>query len=210
MGIEVNYKHIFPWLLGLFTEQPELVLPFTLVVDCQEPGVPDRATIRRNLTSGKPEHLKKKEPEEFDVIDAIKKDMREQIRSLSPENAPRILDEAESGGFSLGKYFQNVQFHISGETLDHGSTLLSRAVTGDKDIGEDEWPYGPPTFLSTEDVGYAAAMLSKISDNQFLTEYSPDDWDKKTTEYALFYFKEFVLYYVEAAKAGHAMLVWAT
>jgi hypothetical protein len=53
-------------------------------------------------------------------------------------------------------------------------------------------------------------MLSKISDNQFLTEYSTHEWDKQSTEYALFYFKEFVPYYAEAAKSGHAMLVWLT
>jgi Domain of unknown function (DUF1877) len=156
-----------------------------------------------------PDRSKKKKREEFGVLDQIEKDMQEQIRAISPENAPKIFDEAKSDGFSLGKYFENVQFHISGEITNHGTSLVSQAVTGGQDIGNDVWPYGSATYLSREDVNKVAKALSKISDDEFLTRYPAEDWDKKTTEYALFYFKEFVPYYNEAAKAGHAMLVWA-
>ena len=133
--------------------------------------------------------------------------MQETIRNISPKDARRILDEAKSDGFSLYKYFENVQFHISGEITDHGTTLLSQAVTGGENIGYD-MGYGPATFLCKEDVEQVAKALSKISEKEFLTKHSPDEWDETTTQYALDYFKEFVSYYNEAAKAGHAMLIW--
>lgn len=211
MGMEVHYKHISPWLLGLLARQPELVEPFTChsLSRSREPGIPSRKTLRKNMLADTPGRSKKKEWEGFEVLDQIDKDMRDQIRAISPENAPKILNEAKSDGFSLGKYFQNVQFHISGETTDHGTSLLSRAVTGGKDIGNDVWPYGPATYLSRGDVSKVAKALSKISDDDFMNRHPAEDWDKKTTEYALFYFKEFVPYYNEAAKARHAMLVWA-
>ncbi len=209
MGMEVHYKHIPLWLLELMEQQPELVEAFTNASVTREPGDPDEETTRRNVLAGLPRHLKKKRLEEIAWEDRIDEKMRQQLRHISGKNARKILGEAKSNGFSLAKYFKNVQFHISGEITDHGTTLLSQAITGDKDIGEYVWPYGTATFLGREDVEKVAALLSEISDNEFLTKYSTDDWDKQTTEYALFYFKEFLSYYAEAAKAGHAMLVWA-
>lgn len=39
MGMEVYYKHISPWLLGLLAKQPELVEPFMLCLpDAVEPN----------------------------------------------------------------------------------------------------------------------------------------------------------------------------
>lgn len=208
MSMTVHYKHVSPWLLTLLAEQPELVEPFTVISRTWEPGAPDQTTIREDSIVGLPNRLKKKRLDEIELCNETVEDMREQIKNLSPKNARRILDEAKPDGFSLGKYFENVQFHISGEIADHGTSLLSRAVTGGENIGNETWPYGPATFLGMEDVEKVASRLLKISDNEFLTKYSPDDWDKQTTEYALVYFKEFVSYYTEAAKAGHAMLVW--
>ena len=195
MSMTVHYKHISPWLLDLFGQEPQLVEPFTC------------ASFSRSREPGIPNDSKRKRSEESDFLDGIIEDMREQIRNISPKNAPKILNELKSDGFSLGKYFENVQFHIAGEITDHGTTLLSQAVTGGEDIGNDG-PYGSATFLNKEDVREVAKALSEISENEFLTKYSPDDWDEQTTLYALDYFKEFVPYYNEAAKAGHAMLVW--
>jgi hypothetical protein len=196
MGMTVHYKHITHWLLSLLAQQPELVEPFTaLSSSCsRDPGDPNR--------------LKRKRKKEFDVVNEIEEAMREEIRNISPNYAQKILEEAKSDGFTLYKYFENVQFHISGEIADHGATLLSQAVTGGENIGNDVWPYGPATFLSKEDVRKVAKELSTISEHEFLTKHSPDDWDEETTQYALDYFKGFVFYYNEALKAGHAMLVW--
>jgi hypothetical protein len=142
MGIEVNYKHISPWLLDLFKQEPGLVEPFTcaLLSRLREPGVPNRETLRRDVLADMPDHLKKERLEEFDVVDEIDEDMQEAIKDISPKNAPRILDEAKSDGFSLGKYFKEVQFHISGEITDHGTSLLSQAVTGGENVGNDAGP----------------------------------------------------------------------
>lgn len=192
MGMTVHYKHISPWLLALLAEHPELVTPFTVV------------SSSWSLDASDPDRLKMKRLGKNDV----NKEMRAEIRDISPKHARKILAEAESDGFTLYKYFGNVQFHISGEITDHGTTLLSQAVTGGEDIGNDVWPYGTATFLGKEDVESVAKKLSKISEHEFLTKYSPDDWDEETTQYALVYFKGFVCYYNEAAEAGHAMLVW--
>lgn len=199
MSMTVHYKHISPWLLELFAQEPELVEPFT--------GV----SLSQSLDPGASDSLKKKRRKDSDAfLDEMDDAMKEVIRSISAKHAPKILEEAKSNGFTLYKYFENVQFHISGEITDRGTTLLSQAVTGDQNIGNDVWPYGSATFLRPEDVEKVAKMLSKISEHQFSTKYSPAEWqwDKKTTQYALVYFKGFVSYYTEAAKAGHAMLVW--
>ena len=208
MSMTVHYKHVSPWLLTLLATQPELVEPFTVVSRTREPGVPKRATLRKDSMAGLPSRLKKQRLAEIDFCNEIVEEMREQIKNISPKNARRILEEAKSDGLSLGKYFENVQFHISGEIADHGTSLLSRAVTGGENVGNETWPYGPATFLGKKEVEKVAARLLKISDSEFLTQYSPGGWDKQTTEYALVYFREFVSYYAEAAKAGHAMLVW--
>ena len=197
MSMTVHYKHITPWLLTLLAQQPELVEPFTVISSFW------------SLDPGDQARLKRKREKEFDV-DEVEEGMREAIRNISPKYAPKILEEAKSDGFTLYKYFENVQFHISGEITDHGTTLLSQAVTGGENIGNDVWPYGPATFLSKEDVEKVAKELLEISEQEFLTRYSPDDWDEETTQYALDYFKGFAFYYKEALKAGHAMLVWGT
>jgi hypothetical protein len=198
MSMTVHYKHISPWLLELFAQKPQLVEPFTII------------SSSRSLAPGDPAPFKKKRKKESDVLGDMDKDMKEVIENISAKYAPKILGEAKSCGYTLYKYFENVQFHISGEITDHGTTLLSQAVTGVQNIGLDVWPYGSATFLCGVDVEKVAKMLSKISDRQFLTKYSPAEWqwDKQTTEYALDYFKGFVSYYAKAAKAGHAMLVW--
>jgi len=157
--------------------------------------------------TGIPDHMKKKMHEMRSFVDRIAEEMHEEIKKISPDEAPKILDEAKIKGFTLGKMFETVQFHISGEVTNHGTSPLSRAVTGGKDIGENTG-YGPATFLSKEDVAKAAEMLSKISEKEFLTKYSSDDWAQEETENALIYFKGLACYYNEAAKAGHAMLVW--
>jgi hypothetical protein len=198
MSMTVHYKHISPWLLELFAQEPDLVEPFTVI------------SLSRSHAPGDADPSKKKQSKESHVLDNLDQDMEEVIRKISPTYAPKILEEAKSTGYTLYKYFENVQFHISGEVTDHGTTLLSQAVTGIQNIGPDIWPYGAATFLRGADVEKVAKMLSKISDHQFLNKYSPAEWqwDKQTTEYALDYFKGFVSYYVEAAKIGHAMLVW--
>jgi hypothetical protein len=198
MSMEVHYKHISSWLLELFAQKPALVEPFTVI------------SLSRSLAPGDPDPSKMKRTKESDALDGMDEDMKEVIKSISAKYAPKILEEAKSHGYTLYKYFENVQFHITGEITDHGTTLLSQAVTGGQNIGPDVWPFGAATFLCGIDVEKVAKMLSKISDHQFLTRYSPAEWqwDKQTTEYALDYFKGFVSYYAEAAKAGHAMLVW--
>jgi len=196
MSMTVHYKHISPWLLELLAQEPELVEPFTVI------------SLSQSLAPNDPPPSKKKRTTESEVLDSINADMKEAIENISPQYAPKILGEAKSNGYTLYKYFETVQFHISGEITDPGTTLLSQAVTGIQNIGPDG-PYGSATFLGSVDVENVAKMLLKISDRQFLNKYSPAEWqwDKQETDYALVYFKGFVSYYASAAKASHAMLV---
>jgi hypothetical protein len=167
-------------------------------------------SLSRSLAPGDPDPSKMKRTKDSDALAGMDDDIKDMIKSISAKYAPKILEEAKSNGYTLYKYFENVQFHISGEITDRGTTLLSQAITGGQNIGPEIWPYGSATFLCGADVEKVTKLLSKISDHQFLTRFSPAEWqwDKQTTEYALDYFKGFVSYYAEAAKAGHAMLVW--
>jgi hypothetical protein len=196
MSMTVHYKHVSPRLLALFEREPGLVEPFTIITETYDQGAPEAAAIKEHMSA-----------EERELLKEIANDMREQIKEISPKNAEKIFAEAKSPGLSLYKYFENVQFHISGEITDHGTSLISQAVTGGENIGNDG-PYGPAAFLSPEEVRDVAAMLSEISEEDFLTKYSANEWDEQTTRFALDYFKVFVAYYADAAKASHAMLVW--
>lgn len=157
------------------------------------PGIPERIRQTMIQFSG--------------IEDSLGRQMRDEVKRLSPGNAERILNEVKEKGFSLGKMFEVVQFHIAGEITNRGTTIVSRAVTGGDDIGDD-LGYGPATFLTRESVAEAAWHLLQISDSDFLTRFAPRQWDKGVTQEALPYFKEFVSYYDEAAHASHAMLVW--
>ena len=170
--------------------------PFTVITDTYDRGVPEAVTIKEDMSA-----------EHRELLDEIANDMREKIKEISPKNAEKIFAEAKSPGLSLYKYFENIQFHISGEITDHGTSLISQAVTGGEDVGNDG-PYGPATFLPPEEVQDVAAMLAEISEEDFLNKYSTDKWDEQTTRFALDYFKAFVAYYIDAAKVSHAMLVW--
>jgi len=208
MSMTVRYKHISPWLLSLFKKQPRLVEPFVVSLpESLEPGIPVTVADRMKTMAGIPDHMKKKMEEMMGAVTGIAEDMREDIKRISPENAPKILAEAKSEGFNLGKMFEIVQFHISGEISNHGTSLLSRAVTGDEDIGND-LGYGLATFLSKEDVEKIAKSFSGISEKDFLTNYSTNKWNQDTTKHALVYFKGLASYYADAEKTGHAMLVW--
>src|SRR2546430_2350870 len=105
MSMTAHYKHISPWLLALFEKQPALVEPFVVALpESFDPIHPETIEAMGNVR-GMPDHMKKQMQELMYEEAEIEEDMREEIKSMSPENALKILDEAKTRGFTLYKEY---------------------------------------------------------------------------------------------------------
>lgn len=111
MSMTVHYKHISPWLLGLFEKQHALIELF--VVALPQPLDPGHRPFEAREGMGDLMGMLD------EIDDEMEEEMREEIERIVPRDAPKILEEAKTGGFTLDKEYAIVQFHLSGEVADH-------------------------------------------------------------------------------------------
>ncbi|MFE9425143.1 YfbM family protein [Kitasatospora sp. NPDC006697] len=106
--------------------------------------------------------------------------------------------------------------------------LLERAgfpldiVNGEAGLpGADDWGYGPPGYLTPEQVATAAAALAALPGERLVAgvtdaelpaaELYPSSGPSETAEmlrYALEHYRALTGYFAAAARDGHAMLLW--
>lgn len=204
MSMTVQFKHFPGALLEIFKSHPKLIEPFIVLSGGAEPGQPK---INEDSFKNLPADVRKIMQEFQQLGGDINADMKVKIEEIYPSKASEILGIAEIKGFSLGKMFDVVHFHLTGRmTSDPDNSLLSRAIRGGDDIGPN-LGYGPVTYLTIDEVSKIFLVLRDVPDEDFLNKYAAKEWNKSVTQIALKYFKELVSYYDQASQLKHAMFI---
>ena len=77
---------------------------------------------------------------------------------------------------SLDKAWHGVHYLLCGEA-EPGSSVLSQAVLGGTEIGEDEMGYGPARLLTVQQVADTARELSRAGlETEMKARFDPDVW----------------------------------
>ena len=100
----------------------------------------------------------------FSVESLAKGEGAEQLMSLMQERAQRAMNRQIAAGakLSLDKEWHGVHYLLCGE-LEPGKSLLSKAVMGGTDLGDDDEGfsgYGPARFFSAKEVAQISAALN--------------------------------------------------
>jgi hypothetical protein len=121
----------------------------------------------------------------------------------------------------LDKAWWGIHFLLTGD-YGPGTESISWAILGGVELKGPDLGYGPPRFLKPDEVIAVAAALSGVSaealagrfDAAALAEANvyPNIWDEgaEAADYLIDYYKKLVPFYADAAKAGHAMLLWVS
>lgn len=153
---------------------------------------------------------------------------------LYPEEEQRAIGEAlqnnqpipKSKNFDVDKAWQAIQFLLCGDAWE-GQPPLGNAVLGGNDLGNVDLEYGA-RYLTPDDVRLTAQALEVLPVERLMERFDyealvqcgaswlPDDADmeeRKSREegerdYILFHYTALRRYFLEAAQAGDAMLLW--
>jgi uncharacterized protein DUF1877 len=110
-------------------------------------------------------------------------------------------------------------WHAIAFLLEHAGFPVD-VVYGEQPFAEDEdWGYGPPRYLTVEQVQIAAEALTATSFDVLTigvtpamlaqAEVYPQLWDEPDSlGWVRGWYEPLVAYFVEAARRGEAMLVW--
>jgi len=159
-----------------------------------------------------------------------------EYRQLSVEDLNRLLKEdqdnieeflfedggeIEAAGFlSLDKSWHSLHFLLNGDPWQ-GSGPLFNAVLGGQEFGDD-MGYGPPRYLSADQVKEVAQALSKVDRVQLKAKFDPQAFKKAEIYgfnaqdansefgYMMGYLQELTSFFESAAKAGKAVVISLT
>ena len=116
----------------------------------------------------------------------------------------------------LDKAWHGLHYILSG-TVEPGESLLSQAVLGGTEIGDDFSGYGPPRCFTAAQVGELAAALGDPAvateaaaryDTERMTELQiyPFGWDEDDREWLLTALRDLRSFYADAAGKGLAVV----
>ncbi len=116
----------------------------------------------------------------------------------------------------LDKAWHGLHYILSG-TIEPGESLLSQAVLGGTEIGDDFCGYGPARCFTAAQVGALAALLGDPAvateaaaryDAERLTELQiyPFGWDEDDREWLLSALRDLRGFYADAAGKGRAVV----
>src|SRR5262249_49894702 len=121
--------------------------------------------------------------------------------------------------YSMEKMWWALHFLLTGDAPGCGEPPLAWAVFGADEIGKDTG-YGPPRFLTPEQVGAVSAALSALSRDELRVRFDParfDEaevypgvWDEDPEELfdeLMTYLDGLTDHYRSAAEAGDGMLL---
>jgi hypothetical protein len=118
---------------------------------------------------------------------------------------------------SLEKAWHGVHYLLCGE-VESGQSLLSQAVAGGTELGED-LGYGPARYFSVDQVADIARELSRSDleveviarfDPERMSELGiyPGGWHHNPVDWPLEEFRRLRDFYADAAAQGLAIMTW--
>jgi hypothetical protein len=116
----------------------------------------------------------------------------------------------------LDKAWHGLHYLLSG-AVEPGESLLSQAVLGGTEIGDDFSGYGPARFFTAAETGDLAALLGDPAvateaaaryDMARMTELQiyPFGWDENSREWVMGAFRELRSFYADSAAEGLAVV----
>jgi Domain of unknown function (DUF1877) len=138
-----------------------------------------------------------------------------------PSAVEALIYSEATPSLDLDKAWWGIHFLLTG---DYGpsSKPLSWAILGGVELDGPDLGYGSPRYLRPDEVvavaealaGMPAEALASGFDAAALTEANvyPNIWDEGTdaADYLIHHYKKLGPFYADAAKAGHAMLLWVS
>jgi len=127
-------------------------------------------------------------------------------------------DEVDDRRLYIDKTWHGIHFLLNGDPWE-GEPPLLNAVLGGEEIGTEDPGYGPPRYLTTEQVKEVAGALSQIPDTEIRSRFDPERftkadiypsiWDEgqEALDYLMDYYPDLVRFFSRAAQAGDAMLL---
>ncbi|WP_454314705.1 YfbM family protein [Streptomyces phaeoluteigriseus] len=127
--------------------------------------------------------------------------------------------EASEPAPAEARHFTTHQtWHLLGFLLQRSAFPVD-IVHGEEALATDHWGYGPPRYLTPDQVRLAADTLHRSTYDQLIqgvdpseltkAEIYPDFWDSPDSlEWARDLFPSLSEFFRSAASAGHAMLLW--
>ncbi|MFE6839662.1 YfbM family protein [Streptomyces sp. NPDC057705] len=137
-------------------------------------------------------------------------DLAVEIQDAQAEGEPA---PAEARHFTTHQTWQLLGF------LLQRSIFPVDVVHGEEPLATDDWGYGPPQYLTPEQVQLAADTLHRTTYDQLIRGVDPSEliraeiypriWDSPTSlEWASDLFTPLTEFFQGAASAGHAILIW--
>ncbi|HLN65023.1 MAG TPA: YfbM family protein [Symbiobacteriaceae bacterium] len=140
----------------------------------------------------------------------------------APDSIQEVLNEddpEDPTGCYVDKAWHGIHFLLNGAAYT-GDGPLFNVVLGGTEIGED-LGYGPARYLTADQVREAAAAFGAISDDELRQRYNPrafedadiypniwvDEGDE-ALDYVMEYLTQLRAFFLAAAQAGQAMLLY--
>lgn len=214
MGMECVLMQATPAQLREFESNPQLAYEYVT----GDPGGEDEFARMRAIAQatfdrmGLPADLREKAEKELRALGYAG-------AQAGPQLVKPSKPEPEKKAFSLNKDWHVLHYALNG-TAEGGDGPLAFAVFGDKELPLDEGvDYGPPRYLTPEQVQEVLAELLKIEPASLLSRLDYEDAKKKHIylahnlndlkdwSYLPEYFEDFRNFYSDAANLGNGMIM---
>jgi hypothetical protein len=138
-----------------------------------------------------------------------------------PERLESLLyDETdEDRDIDVDKAWHAIHFLLTGDPYG-GEEPLCHAVLGGTVIEDVDLDYGPPRYLTPEQVAEVAAALRELPEKELRDRFDPrrlreadiypGPWDDEEAdwEYVLHWYGELVRFFGKAAESGDVVILW--
>lgn len=118
----------------------------------------------------------------------------------------------------LYKAWHGLHFLLTGDPWE-GEPPLSYAVFGDQPLCEEDFGYGPPRYLTPDQVKEVSQALQQLQPDEMRLDYDNEEMrvlqiysisedEEDEWEWLLGYFQQLVQFYNQAAKEGQAVVAF--
>jgi hypothetical protein len=130
-----------------------------------------------------------------------------------------VQEEDEDRMIDIDKSWHAIHFLLTRDPKG-GEEPLCHAVLGGTTIEEVEMDYGPPRYLTPEQVRDVAAALRNLPNQELCDRIDPErlreadiypgSWDggEEDLEYVLDWYGELVRFFRKASESGDAVILW--
>ncbi|MGB0749112.1 MAG: YfbM family protein [Magnetospiraceae bacterium] len=130
-----------------------------------------------------------------------------------------LFEEREEDIVDLDKAWQGLHFTLTG-SLAESDAPLAQAIMGGAPLGEDDYGYGPPRYLTPDQVARTAHALDAYNEQSFRESVDlaalaanhvyPEIWQEgdTATDYLVEYFETLKYLFRDARREGQGLILY--